>query len=283
MDRILACIDPSAYANSVCDLAAWAAGRLNLPIELLHVVQRHDPVAQRRDLSGAIGLGAKSELLEELTALEAADAKLQVKRARALLAAGKERLRENGASSVETLSRHGGIVETIIEREAGARVVIMGKRGVSHEFAPDHLGSKVERVVRASDKPVLIASRHVEPLQRLVFAYDASPAAERAMERLANSPLFAGMPVTVVMAEADTEGHRRDLSRAERTLAAGRDVDTILKPGKAETVIADVMAGTTGALLVMGAYGHSPLRRLFVGSTTTAMLQTVRAPVLLVR
>jgi len=33
----------------------------------------------------------------------------------------------------------------------------------------------------------------------------------------------------------------------------------------------------------MGAYGHSPIRNLIVGSTTTAMIRTVRVPVLLVR
>ncbi|WP_158010640.1 hypothetical protein [Tardibacter chloracetimidivorans] len=32
-----------------------------------------------------------------------------------------------------------------------------------------------------------------------------------------------------------------------------------------------------GAILLMGAYGHSPLRTLIVGSTTTAMIRTVHA------
>jgi nucleotide-binding universal stress UspA family protein len=34
---------------------------------------------------------------------------------------------------------------------------------------------------------------------------------------------------------------------------------------------------------MMGAYGHSPIRTMIVGSTTTAMIRTVKAPVLLVR
>src|SRR3546814_1898811 len=77
METILAAIDASGYATSVCDLAAWASPRLGLPVELLHVVQRKDAVAERHDLSGAIGLGVKSSLLEELTRLEEADARLQ--------------------------------------------------------------------------------------------------------------------------------------------------------------------------------------------------------------
>lgn len=283
MEHVLASIDASAYANSVCDLAAWASKRLEMPIELLHVVQRKDAVAERRDLSGAIGLGVKTDLLEELTRLQEADAKLQVERGRLLLAAAEKRLLGAGVAEVRTVHRHGGIVETILEREAGARVVVIGKRGASHEFATDHIGSKVERVVRASSKPVLIASRTAGEPREIVFAYDRSPAAERALDRLVNSPLFTRLPVHIVMAGSDNDDHRRALTRAAGQLEASRTVTTILQRGKAELVIAEVVARTPGAMLMMGAYGHSPLRALIVGSTTTAMIRTVDVPVLLVR
>ncbi|MEO6054349.1 MAG: universal stress protein, partial [Chthoniobacterales bacterium] len=36
-------------------------------------------------------------------------------------------------------------------------------------------------------------------------------------------------------------------------------------------------------LLVMGAYGHSRIRQLMVGSTTTAMVRTCQVPVLMFR
>jgi nucleotide-binding universal stress UspA family protein len=282
METILAAIDASGYSTSVCDLAAWAARRLDRPIELLHVVQRKDAVAERHDLSGAIGLGVKSSLLEELTQLEATDARLQVERGRVLLAASEERLRAAGVDDVRVLHRHGGIVETILEREGDARVVVIGKRGAGHEFATDHIGSKIERVVRASNKPILIASRAVEPPRIAVLAYDGSPAAGRALERCANSPLFAGMPVHVVVAGADDARHR-GLSDDAASQLAGRDVTTTLRSAKPEAVIADVVAATPGAILVMGAYGHSPLRTLIVGSTTTTLIRTVRVPVLLMR
>lgn len=283
IERVLAAIDASAYTESVCRLAAWAAARLELPIELLHVVQRSDPVTARRDLSGAIGLGVKSELMEELVRLSEADARVEVEKGRALLAAGEALLRGAGAANVVPLHRHGGIVETILEREKAARVVVIGKRGASHEFASDHVGSKIERVVRASSKPVLVAARAFHEPQHVVLAYDGSPAAGRALERLTNSPLFAALPVTMVMAEARGAGDRDELERAAASIADGRPVETLVERGKAEQAIGEVVAGIDGALLMMGAYGHSPIRTMLVGSTTTAMIRTVKAPALLVR
>ena len=283
MEHVLACIDASTYANSVCDLAAWSSKRLQMPVELLHVVQRADAVSARGDLSGAIGLGVKTNLMEELVQLEAADTKHKVEQGRVLLAAGEKRLREGGAFEVRTLHRHGGIVETILEREEGARVVIVGKRGASHEFAANHIGSKIERVVRASKRPVLIASREYTEPSHIVFAYDASPAADRALNRLMESALFTGMPITIVMADTDNEAHRRALNSAVSLLSNERAVTATLEPGKPESIIAKVVEQTPCAMLVMGAYGHSPIRTLIVGSTTTTMIRTVHVPVLLVR
>lgn len=283
MENVLAAIDASAYATSVCGYAAWAAKRLSLPVELLHVVQPQDPVTARRDLSGAIGLGVKSDLMEELVRLSEESSRTAIEKGRVLLAAGEQLLREAGVTDVNKLHRHGGIVETILEREDHARVVIMGKRGVGHEYGSDHIGSMIERVVRASAKPVLVASREFAEPRHVVFAYDASPAANRALERLANSPLFDALPITIVMADAEGEAKRAELEKAEAEFADGHPVTVIMERGKAEQVIPQVVAATERALLLMGAYGHSPIRRLIVGSTTTEMVRTVKAPVLMVR
>jgi nucleotide-binding universal stress UspA family protein len=283
MEFILAAIDASAHASGVCQYAAWAAGRLHLPVELLHVVQRQDAVAARRDLSGAIGLGVKSDLMEELVRLSEESSCAEIEKGRVLLAAGEQIVREAGVANVTSLHRHGGVVETILEREDNARVVILGRRGTDHEFAPEHIGSMIERVVRSSIKPVMIVSRAYTAPEHVVFAYDASPAAKRALERLANSPLFNGLPVTIVMAEAEGAAKRAALAEAEAAFAPDHPVTSVMTTRKAETVIPEVVAAETNPLLLMGAYGHSPLRRLFIGSTTTEMIRTVPAPVLLVR
>lgn len=283
MEFILAAIDASGYAPSVCKYAVWAAQRLSMPIELLHVVQRQDPVTARRDLSGAIGLGVKSDLMEELVRLSEEGSRAEIAKGRVLLAAGEQIVSGAGVSDVTTLHRHGGVVETILEREETARIVLLGRRGIAHEFAPEHIGSMIERVVRASIKPVMVVPRAYSEPEHVVFAYDASPAAKRALERLANSPLFDGLPVTIVMAEAQGDTKRAELAEAEAAFAPGHPVEAIIESGKAEVVIPAAVGAVKNPLLLMGAYGHSPIRNLIVGSTTTEMIRTVHVPVLLVR
>lgn len=284
MNRILACIDASSYATSVCALTAWAAKRLSLGVEILHVVQRKDAVAARQDLSGAIGLGVKSALLEELTRIDQAEGKLAIERGRIMLDEAEKLLTNAGLTDLRRLHRHGGIVATIIEREEEADLVVIGKRGSSSEFATDHIGSKIERVVRASKKPVLVASRKVDEPKIVVVAFDGSAASSKAVDFVATSPLFAGMDAHLIVAGPDDATHRARLEQAAARLSAKLPLPVqSLSQGPADKVIGTHMAGHSDAILVMGAYGHSPLRTLIVGSTTTTMIRTVRRPVLLVR
>src|SRR3546814_6751190 len=177
--KIIACIDASQYATSVVDHAAWVAFHLDATVEVLHVIQRKDAVAARHDLSGAVGLGAKSGLMEELTRIDEAEGRLAREQGNILLQTAEERLKAAGVRS-ETCHRHGGIIETVIEREADADLVVIGKRGASADFAKGHLGSKVERVVRPSVKPVLVASRPFRKNARALIALDGGPSPRKA-------------------------------------------------------------------------------------------------------
>lgn len=289
MRRILACIDASDYAARVCNLAAWGAQRLGASVELLHAIQRSNAAASRKDLSGAIGLGVKSSLLEELTRLDEAEGRLAIERGRVLLESAKSHVEQLGVSEIELTHRHGGIVETITEREADADLVVIGKRGASSEFAQGHIGSKVERVVRASFKPVVVCSSRGVDLSagdptRVVIAFDGGGASTAALDFAAGSDLFAGIDLEVIVAGPQDARHQKLVDDAKARLAAKeREGEVSLVAGEPETVIGQTMKAHPDGFLVMGAYGHSPLRTLIVGSTTTAMIRTIHAPVLLMR
>ena len=72
MKKLLVCIDGSGYADNICKNAAWVAGQFEAAeITLLHVLPRHsDYEAQCDDHTGSIGLGARTNLLDELTKVD---------------------------------------------------------------------------------------------------------------------------------------------------------------------------------------------------------------------
>ena len=69
MDKILTLLDGSAYSESVCHHTAWIAEKLNASVTIMHVLGRREGVAST-DLSGTLSLGARTSLLEELSALD---------------------------------------------------------------------------------------------------------------------------------------------------------------------------------------------------------------------
>ncbi|WP_265571330.1 universal stress protein [Sphingomicrobium nitratireducens] len=280
--KLLACLDFSQYATSVADHAAWVASRLDASVELLHVLQRADALEARRDLSGAIGLGARSNLMEELVSIEESQSRIERDQGAALLEGAAARLRDAGVIDLATLQRHGDIVETVIEREEGADLVVIGKRGEHADFARGHLGSKIERVVRQSVKPVLVASRAFKPIETVMVAFDGGPSAKKAVEFVAASPLFEGTQVHLVMIGSSNKKQRDALRWARETLGERLKASDLLS-GDVEAKLKQEAAGRGADLVVMGAYGHSPLRSLIVGSTTTAMLRALPLPVLLFR
>ncbi|MFN3846616.1 MAG: universal stress protein, partial [Paracoccaceae bacterium] len=73
--KIIALVDGSIYSASVCDHAAWVSARTGAAVELLHVLGRREG-ADKQDLSGAIRLGARTALMEELAELDAQRSKL---------------------------------------------------------------------------------------------------------------------------------------------------------------------------------------------------------------
>jgi len=285
MTKISAYIDASSYAHSVCDHAAWVAGRMGGTVEVLHVLGRRDMHGDGGDLSGALDADARDTLLAELSALDEQKAKLAQKRGRLILDQAKKRLEDAGVASVTTKLRIGDLVETVQDQETGADLIVIGKRGEAAAFASQHLGSNLERVVRASSKPVLVASRAFKPISRVLIAYDGGPSVSRAINFLTGAgTAFAGLELSLLKVGQCTDDATARVEQAAKQLrAAGYEVSSLIVPGQPEKVIADTVANDGFDLLVMGAYGHSLIRTLIIGSTTTEMIRSCKVPVVLFR
>jgi nucleotide-binding universal stress UspA family protein len=282
MTHILALIDGSIYTHSVCDHAAWAARQYSGDVELLHVLSQKKAGSLPSDLSGAIGLGARSALLEDLADHDAAAARLTKERGRAILDAAQLRLEEQGVSEISLALRHGEIAETLTKRAAD--LIVMGKRGEGADFDKLHLGANLERVVRSVNRPVLVASRAFKPVETVLFAFDDGVSARKALASLTTSPMADRPKVLVLTVDGEGSDHATAAKAAVQALiAAGYEAEVRIKPGHAEKVITDEVELSGADLIIMGAYGHSRIRSMIIGSTTTSMIRSCRAPLLLFR
>lgn len=280
---VLACVDGSQYMTSVCDHASWAARQLNQPVELLHTqIAQHDYLVPA-DFGSAVGMAVSAELLEKLTEMDEARSKLELQKGRVVLDHAATLVAARGVSAT-TRQEWGGLVDVLAELESNASLVLIGKRGETAQQAANHLGSNLERVVRAAQVPVLVCARDFAPIERLVLAYDDGASARKALEYIAQSPLFTGVEVHLIYVGTDNPETRVMLKEAATVLTkAGRTAHTHIAAGAADHVITEYVVLHNIQLIVMGAYSHSPLRNFFVGSTTSAILQSAPVSVLLFR
>ncbi|WP_265499944.1 universal stress protein [Paracoccus beibuensis] len=282
-DKIIALVDGSVYATSVCEHAGWMSARSGVPVHLLHVLGRRE-AANAQDLSGAIRLGARSALLEELSTLDAQRARIANAQGRALLEDARSLVEASGAVGVTSRLDQGDLIERAAGRETDARLIVIGKRGAAADFAQGHLGSNLERIVRAARVPVLVAARTFRPISRVLIAFDGGSSSVKAVDHIAADPAFHGLLVEVAMVGPGPRNAESHLDEAIlRLRAAGVDAQPKMLEGQPEAALVSRIEEQDHDLLVMGAYGHSRIRRLIIGSTTTQMLIESRRPVLLFR
>jgi len=279
--KLVALVDGSEYSRSVCEHAAWLSARTGRSVELLHVIGRRH--AATGDFSGAIALGARTALLEELSELDARMARLAQTRGRAILEDAEAILTGQGIE-VSSRLRIGDLLDEVQEAAADADMVVIGKRGEAADFARGHLGSNLERVARAADRPVFVASRAFKPIAKVLVAFDAGASALKAVDHMARSPTAEGLSFRLVFAGAETAESRRALEGAAAILeGAGLSVETAILPGAPAAAVVEDAERWGADMLVMGAYGHSRIRSMIIGSVTEELLRGCRLPVFLFR
>lgn len=283
-NKVLACVDQSRFADDVADYAAWAASRMDAPLEFLHVIDHHPEIGSSKDHSGTIGVDTQEHLLAQIAEEERARIRAERERGRVFLNRLRERALAAGAEAVDMRQRHGELVATLVEQEQDVRLIVLGRRGASAETSGRDIGRHVEQTVRALHRPILAVTDAFKPPQRVLLAFDGSGVTRRGVDLVAESPLFSGLQVHLLMSGKASADAEKKLQDARATLQSrGRDVVAAYLPGDAEAVIAQNVRERSIDLLIMGAYSHSPLRTLLFGSKTSDLLRSSTIPTLLLR
>ncbi len=283
MTKLLVCIDGSAYADNITTNAAWAAKRLGAKVDLLHVLRRHsDYQAPHEDHTGAIGLGARSDLMAELTKVDEERGKLDQQKGRLILDHAKAELSKAQVTDVNLLHRRGSVAETIQELEADADMIFIGKRGEQANTESEFLGSNLEKVARSIHKPLFLVSRYMRPINKFLIAFDGKDNAQKAVDFACASPLLKGLECHIITVGQDqpknTDTATAQLKEAGFTVNAHHESD-----GNVEDVIQAYVESNGMDLLLAGAYSHSRMLTMILGSTTAKLIKSCHVPVILFR
>ncbi len=283
--QVLACIDGSALTESVCDYAAWISEKVDAPLKLLHTINHHHETSTSTDLSGNIGLGTQEHLLEEISNLEQQQSKLKMQQGKLILQAAKEHIEKQGICYPSSTQRHGDLIESVIDLEENTRVLVLGLRGQVHESQENKIGAKLEAVIRSLHRPILIVNDTFKTPECIMVAYDGSSAADKAVDMVASSPLYKGLTCHLVCVNNNEETAAKLLHQATDKLQAANDIDVVTAKlkGKADQELCAYQDQHAIDLTVMGAFSHTRLHDMLLGSFTHKMLVNTKKPLLLLR
>jgi nucleotide-binding universal stress UspA family protein len=131
---------------------------------------------------------------------------------------------------------------------------------------------------------VFVSTTEFRPATRPLLAYDGSQRAAAAMHTAAEVCLSLSLPLTVLTVDRDTETAERTLADARKYLAAyNLDVACEVQTGHAPERIVEYLKDKGYDLLFIGAYGHTRILEMVLGSTTEYVLRNAPCPVFLNR
>lgn len=289
MKNYLVCVDGSSYSQVCCQYAAWFAKKSKAHLNVVYVSELN-PLQNPlwADLGGSLGIDPFQDFSSKLELIE----KEKVKIIESNLDETFKTLRL--PKTQYTFHHHYNQLTDVVEefetdktiKKGMVDVVFLGKRGENANLAKGHLGSSLERVVRASIKPCLVTSRSFNPVKTIAIATDNSPSVQKALEFLKKSPMFSGCKLHIIsVAESKKDKYASEyIDQAHAQLKKTYKSITCKElSGPVENKISNYVKRNKVDLLIMGAYGHSRIRSLLIGSTTTLLIQSCKIPILLFR
>ena len=184
-----------------------------------------------------------------------------------------------------TTKLRSGIVSDIICQEAhSVDLVIMGHRGEASDWGSAIFGSVFEATIRQINRPAFIVTKYKQQISRVLVAYDGSNHSSNVLRIAASLCETEQIPIHVLVADFEEDEEKRLVDEIDAYLSA-HELSWHLEKASgdpAEAII--VKAGEINAdVIAMGAYGHSRIKELLVGSTTEYVLRNATCPVLVYR
>lgn len=273
--RILAPTDGSKCARLGMGFAIALAKQYGAAIVGIHVVDiklLEGPFL--RDLSASLGTtpyvnyqGNIATILEE--------------RGKAALLELEQRCAKDDIAC-ETRMSTGRVAAEIVEAAALTDLIVMGRAGEHYEWLDGLLGSTTEAVIRRAGVPVLVTDTETPAEGPVLVAYDGSEYSKEALHQAVQ--LAEQWSKSLELLVVGDEAWEPTMNEAAAYLEShGISAKQERVAGEASEVIVAHAKRNQASLILMGAYGHTRVRELILGSTTAAVLNDAPCPVFLTR
>ena len=283
MNKIIACIDGSILAKTVCDTAIWASKRLSHGIVFLHAIDKKQQHGAD-DLTGSIGLGARTALLNKMVELDEQRGKIAIQSGNEMLGKAVDRANTAGLIDIEQIQRHGDFVEALVGLETDARLMVVGRCGNGHQGDFKALGSHIETLIRQVHTPIVIAPYNFTEPTNFMLAYDGRETADKAVQRIIQGGLLQGMTCHLVTIKNTEQAQQQKFEQVKTQLEqAGFSVIATYLAGDISASLMDYKQQHDIELVVIGAFAHSKMRSFFLGSNTMRMIENCRVPLIVLR
>ncbi len=282
MKKLLVCVDGSVYDEAVCKNAAWMAKELKAEIYLLHVILPHsDYKSSLDDYTGSIGLGARTQLLDQLTKHDEDRGRMEQKKGSEVLNQAMHYLKEHNIKKVEILYRRGHLLETIQEIEDSFDIILLGKRQKQGERESDFFGEHLQKITRAIHSPVFCVPKENGEIKRFLIAYDGKESIEKAVAFIIRNTFMRKFECHLL--NVQKKSTEISLGKTKKDLEEhGFNVISSIKQGhNIAKEISSYVDENDIDLLVTGTYSHSKLHDLLSECTTTSLIKNCHIPILM--
>ncbi len=259
-------VDSSEHSRHAQTLAFYLARRLHASVLGLHVVDM---------------LSLEGPLVNDIAAPADVESYLEAPRIREMLTARGHKLLEDFAAravaegvAAQTALDFGLVPNQICQRSRSADLVVLGHRCSRPPEAAGTWSGTAAGVARKALGTVLICPVPARELRRLVLAYDGSERACKAMHVAAELASVLGAALTVLSVGRDARSGETCLRQARAYFEpyALQIEFKHLTGNAAQEIIAYIRQHSADALFI-GAYGHSRIVEMMLGSTTEHVLR----------
>lgn len=275
--NILIPLDRSQYSDICLKYAIWLSKLFKAKLYGQHVVDLialEGPIVH--DISGAMGFEPYMNFSEKMREVLST-------RGNEILKEFSDKCRSNNIQH-ETYVDTGIIANEICSRAKTADLIVLAQKGLNATFNRGLLGSISDAVIRKSQKPVFLTPAKYREIKKTLLCYDGSVYASEAMQTAAEFSIVTGAEIHILNAGRDADEGKKRLDEAKKYFESYK-IEPVFSfvEGNANEAIVNFAEKENIDFIFMGAYGHSRIIEMVLGSTTEYVLRNTQCPVIIRR